>query len=225
MNAEPGELIRLELALECIGLDADELLVRIPGANPDEIARYHVYQHTGGYSRFIRHDVPRAIRYQLVEIGPEPAFSDPAEVQRILSQHTACKNAQFFKSYVFPAECSIHKSANVVRLDESHLAIAAAYDPKLDIANIAVFAVIVDGQVVSSCQSSRENDLAGEAWVRTRPPFRRRGFARQVTQAWASDLRQQGKTAFYSHELDNHASEGIATSLGLTQLATLAIYL
>lgn len=225
VNADPDELIRLQLALECKGLDAHGLLVRIAGPNPDEISRYCLYRHADGYSSFLRHDVPRAIRDQLIEIGPEQAFGNPAEIQRILSHDTACTTVQFFKSYVFPAARLIDENGGVVQLDESHRGMVAQYDPKLDIANIAVFAVVIDGQLVSTCQSSRENDWAGEAWVRTRPAFRRRGFGRLVTAAWASHLRQQGKIPFYSHELDNHASEGVATSLGLAQFATLTTWL
>ncbi len=215
----------MQLALECIGPDADGLLVRIPGPNPDEIARYYVFRHADGYSSFSRHDVPRAIRHQLIEVGPERAFSYPASIQRILSQENTCKDVQFFKSYVFPAGRPIHEYTGAVRLDESHRAMIAEYDLKLDFATVAVFAIIVDGHIASSCQSSREHDLAGEAWVRTRPAFRRSGCARQVTAAWANHLRQQGKIAFYSHELNNVASEGVAASLGLEQFATVATYL
>jgi predicted GNAT family acetyltransferase len=75
----------------------------------------------------------------------------------------------------------------------------------------------VDGQIVSTCQSSRENDLAGEAWVRTLESYRRRGYARQVTAAWGSWLRQHGKTPYYSHRWDNLASQAVAQSLGLIQ--------
>jgi len=60
-----------------------------------------------------------------------------------------------------------------------------------------------------------ENETAAEAWVQTLPEFRRRGYARQVTAAWAHDLLQIGKIPFYSHSMGNVASQGVARSLKL----------
>jgi predicted GNAT family acetyltransferase len=91
----------------------------------------------------------------------------------------------------------------------------AAYDPELIDRPWPVFAIVEDGRIVSSCLSARENDSAGEAWVRTLPAHRRRGYAREVTAAWGADLARQGKIAFYSHRVDNPASAAVARSLGL----------
>ena len=38
----------------------------------------------------------------------------------------------------------------------------------------------------------------------------RRGLAKQVTAAWAAHAWAQGKLPFYSHRMDNLASEGVA---------------
>ncbi|MBM3934676.1 MAG: hypothetical protein FJ319_10315 [SAR202 cluster bacterium] len=67
------------------------------------------------------------------------------------------------------------------------------------------------------CRSSRENASAAEAWVFTALPYRSRGYGREVTLAWARDVRKQGKTPFYSHKQSNEASRGVALSLGLVQ--------
>jgi predicted GNAT family acetyltransferase len=74
------------------------------------------------------------------------------------------------------------------------------------------------------CVSSRENEVAAEAWVETRPEHRRRGLARQVTAAWGHDLRRRGKIPFYSHRLENSASQAVARSLGLRQWKTEVAY-
>jgi predicted GNAT family acetyltransferase len=87
-----------------------------------------------------------------------------------------------------------------------------------------VYGIVVAGRIVASCGSVRENGKSAEAWVITEPEFRRRGYARQVTAAWAHDLRRQGKVAFYSHTQDNIASRAVARSLGLIQFAEAVAY-
>ena len=44
---------------------------------------------------------------------------------------------------------------------------------------------------------------------------RRRGLARQVAAAWANSIVMEKRIAFYSHTLDNTASERLALSLGV----------
>ena len=58
----------------------------------------------------------------------------------------------------------------------------------------------------------------------TLPEFRRRGYARQVTAAWAHDIQQQDKVPFYSHRLSNLASQAVARSLGLIPFQTAVAY-
>jgi predicted GNAT family acetyltransferase len=83
-----------------------------------------------------------------------------------------------------------------------------------------VYGIIVDDQIVASCGSVRENDKCAEAWVTTEPAFRGRGYARQVTAAWAHHLQKTGKIPFYSHAQENLASERVAHSLALLPFLT-----
>jgi hypothetical protein len=77
------------------------------------------------------------------------------------------------------------------------------------------FAIIADGLVVATCESSRESAAAAEAWVRTLSTYRGRGYATRVTAAWARDARQRHKEPFYSHHRDNVASAAVARALRL----------
>jgi len=77
------------------------------------------------------------------------------------------------------------------------------------------FAALADGLVVATCESARESALAAEAWVRTLPTSRGRGYATRVTAAWALDVRRRGKTPFYSHHRENSGSAGVARALRL----------
>jgi len=73
----------------------------------------------------------------------------------------------------------------------------------------------VDGLVVSEAWSSRRTDVAAELAVETLLEYRQRGYARQVCAAWASHQLTLGRTAFYSHDLENTASAALARSLGV----------
>ena len=50
---ESLDLIHLQLALECQGFNSECLLVRIPGPEPDEIARYLAYHVAEGWARTV----------------------------------------------------------------------------------------------------------------------------------------------------------------------------
>ena len=212
------ELIRRHLELECIGFDAEAALVRLPCPNPDTVPRLYVARHAGGYAVYFRHDLPREVRRELAALPPERLFDDEGLVARLLAGVELGGEGPSpwrGKSYVF-AEAppgKVYRGAE--RLGESHRPAIARYDPGLVVTGRAVFAVLVEGEIVASCESSRENAVAAEAWVRALPAHRRRGYARRVTAAWGAHQLGQGKTAYYSHRLDNGASQGVARSLGL----------
>ena len=80
----PLDLIRTQLELECIGMDADNFLFRIPGDNPDDIARFYVTRHAAGYTTFFRHDVEPRIIERLRSLSPQQAFEDIKTVKCML---------------------------------------------------------------------------------------------------------------------------------------------
>ena len=215
-----SDLIKAQLRLECTGLNDQGLLVRIDGPDPDEIVRYYVYRRDGGYERFFRHDVPAAIRAQILALPADSAFVAPEAIEYLLSRHQPSEGYTLGVSYLGLPMISPTDFSDVVRLTESDRSLIDHFDSELRAsADRPVHAIVVDGRIVSACVSSRQNDEAGEAWVRTQPAFRRRGYARQVTASWAHHLTRQGKLAFYSHRIDNAASRSVAQSLGLQQFA------
>ncbi len=212
------ELVRLQLELECIGVAAGQTLVRIAGPDPDTIARFYIVRSIDGYYSFLRSDLPASLRKSLAALVIGEAFGDQELVLPLLAPHAPCNNISHFITYVFPDSLSDGDHPNAVRLTDAHWRLLRKYDPKIDLQRHTAFALIADDQIVSTCESSRENARAGEAWVRTIPRFRNRGYARQVTAAWAHYLKQQGKVPFYSHRPNNTASRALAKSLGLIHL-------
>ncbi|HEX5414843.1 MAG TPA: GNAT family N-acetyltransferase [Chloroflexota bacterium] len=213
---DPTNLLLTHLHLECIGLDLRGRLARIPGPSPDDISRVYVSEQADGIRTFFREDLREDLVARLQAIEPADMYRLPRWVAEILAEDAPCEEWSECISYVFPDD--LPATPRVRRLavnDRDEGLLIAAYDPELLDRPGPVFAIVEDGRIVSSCSSARENDAAGEAWVRTQLAYRRRGLARQVTAAWAADLARQGKIAFYSHRSDNPASAALARSLGL----------
>jgi hypothetical protein len=227
-NFDPETLIHIHLRLECIGLDQELKMTRIPGPDPDDLPRVYIAQFQkqsrAFYLRFYRDDLPGRLCAKLGQLAPEEALHQHHLVQAILEDHFHSPGYHYGKSYIFPDTIGPEKFPDSLQLTSSYSHLIQIYDPKIDLVNKRVFAIIRDGLIVSTCQSSRENDEAGEAWVRTLPEYRGRGFARQVTAAWAYDLFSRSKTPFYSHKMANTASEAVALGMGLIQYITDAAY-
>jgi predicted GNAT family acetyltransferase len=194
-------LIETQLRLECKGTNAEGLLARIPGPDPDDIPRCLVLRHNSGYRVLFRHDLAFHIRERIATLPPEVVFDDRQMISAVLAEDVPVESIWIGRSYIFPSAPAPAEYPDVVRLDRDGAR--------------SVYAIRIDDQIVASCESAREDDAAAEAWVQTLPEFRRRGYARQVTAAWAHDLMGQGKIPFYSHNIDNLASQGVARSLGL----------
>lgn len=214
---ETLDLLRLHLALEGKGIDDDGQLVRIPCPDPDTFTRVYVARHTGGDTILFRTGLPSFVRERLLGLALTDFFDFPERVVAILAEDGPCNETHIGKSYVFPERIGPADYPDVVRLSQLDPALVRHYEEELDSIQHEIFGILVDGQIVSTCQSSREDERAGEAWVRTLEAYRQRGYARQVTAAWGHWLQQQGKVPFYSHRSDNLASWAVAQSLGLIQ--------
>src|SRR5262249_37930735 len=87
-----------------------------------------------------------------------------------------------FKTYRFPPQYA--------HAENSHVHRYAREDPRIKAFGFEgcadeVFAVEVDGVIVSACVSARQNTRCAEAWVFTTPEHRRKGLARLTVTAWA----------------------------------------
>lgn len=82
-----------------------------------------------------------------------------------------------------------------------------------------IVAVMHDGYAVSVCFCARKSALAAEAGLDTAAAWRGRGFAGQVTAAWARAIRSEGLFPVYSTSWNNRESRAVARKLGLTEVA------
>lgn len=241
MSGAPGDAALFEayLALShAISVPAGSPLAPLPGEAPEETPRYYVARAVWGAWRVtIRPDVDAGLRAELEALAPERALDDPPAVLEIfLRRHAACGSVWRGRTSRFPGAPDAAMAASVTPLaagldvygEEAPTPIAepaavetadtAAFTPRQ-------FALIADGLVVATCESSRESQVAAEAWVRTLPAWRGRGYARRVTAAWARDALARGKEPFYSHHRENLASASVARALGLRPFLDDAGYL
>ncbi|NIY65383.1 hypothetical protein SMALB_3373 [Streptomyces malaysiensis] len=75
-----------------------------------------------------------------------------------------------------------------------------------------------DREPVSICFTPASNASAAEAGIWTRPDFRGKRLAPAVVAAWSRREHRTKTVLFYSTTADNHASQSVARSLGLTPL-------
>jgi GrpB-like predicted nucleotidyltransferase (UPF0157 family) len=190
--------IHLNVTLE-YGLDTQGDLVPQPGST--EQARFIIYRFGQGSARFFRAGTSSGLRTQLAVLPTAVVFDAPESVQAIL----ASPSYWIGRSYTFtraPDPCSFPDVA---------ISFLNRADKK--------FVVKQNGEPVAWAWSVRQNDLTAELAVETLPAYRRRGYARQATSAWANAVLLSGRIPFYSHARDNQASDALAQSLKLTPYA------
>lgn len=168
------ELWLLELELECKGIDASGRLVRIPGANPDDLPL--AYEAT-----FV--DGSITVYAAETKLGPD-------------------MRARRMRAYTFGSLPKVAPVDGLRRLEPEKWEV----------------------QGVSWAWSSRSNARAAELAVETEAEHRRKGYARAATAAWAREVLDAGKVAFYSHDVENHASAALAKSLGVLWFMDLVSY-
>jgi hypothetical protein len=174
-------------------------------------------QHTAGYTMWLKHDLPVTLQITLRALPAEYAFHDHDAVIQMLAAYAPCKEVWQGIGYLFPQPRTPVAAPEVVRLTEAHRELIEQYASGMIVDKHAVFGIIADRRLVATCESSRENELGGEAWVQTLPEYRSRGYARQTTAAWAHNLQAQHKTPYYNQKHTNTASQALARSLGLQQ--------
>ncbi len=137
-------------------------------------------------------------------------FPECIPLLHVLRDHEIECELEHYKTYIFPVQPASEPGVLCLSKQDSRVK-----DLGFDGFAEEVHAAACDDRLVAACVSTRENQACGEAWVYTLPQYRRRGVAQKVVRAWARSLMQAGKVPFYSHNIQNEASAGLAYKLGL----------
>ena len=154
-----------------------------------------------------RHDLPEDLCGELNRLAgmsttgirsPEPPEFVGAACS-LLETHVAVGAVWAGPGYRFPQK--LPTGGDCVVVDRSNSSLLEGtfddYIPELELVQPCVVA-LVDGRPVAICHSSRLSPSAAEAGIETLPPYRRRGFGAHAVAAWASLVRESGRTPLYS---------------------------
>ncbi len=74
---------------------------RIPGSEPDDIARFYVARYEGGAAVCCCRDLPLPIRERLAALPLDTVFDDHETVERILAEYSPCQDPYIGRSCIF----------------------------------------------------------------------------------------------------------------------------
>jgi hypothetical protein len=146
---------------------------------------------------------------------------DLGKVMGVLSTDRQITNFWTGPAFLFPDVRS--KSTQAIQITESNKELLHSYFPDfLDELEFTqpCFAVVRNGSAVSLCCSARQTFAGAEASLQTAESFRGKGYAAEVSIAWAAEVQKQGRIALYSTSWDNLASQSVARKLHLVQYGT-----
>lgn len=192
-------LIELKMALE-FGVAPVGDVLPIATNQQDDQPIVLVSRFSGESRMYLREDVPDIVRDRLRALGAGQCYDDEEAVCSILANEMATRDVRRIRWYVAVRRPAPTEHVDVRSVDGRHV-------------------IISDGHEVAWAESDWDNGEAAEVSIETRPEYRRRGFARQVTAAWIAATLDAGKDGFYSHRLTNAGSEAVAQSLGLAHLS------
>lgn len=198
---DPRDLWRVQLELECKAFDEAGLLVPVPCADPDPLATGHLVRYCDGSTEVAFAAIaPDWFIQQIGRHNIEEIVNQPAPLVEQLQAESRSIDLAHFHTYCFS--------------DDFH----GADHPAITRDGAEAYSIVIDGQAVARASSSRSNDTAAELWIETDPAHRRHGYATSIARAWATGIRQAGKTPFYSHLHDNVASAALARHLRVSPL-------
>ncbi|MGH2500985.1 MAG: hypothetical protein ACRDID_00570, partial [Ktedonobacterales bacterium] len=166
----PAALFEVYLALShVISVPAGSPLAPLPGEAPEETPRYYVARAAWGAWRIhIRADVSGALRADLAALPPARALDEPETVLQLFARHgAACSSVWLGRTLRFPDDLDPALAAGAVALPagldvygEAPPSVDTAYTPHRDASapfTSRQFAIVEDGLVVATCESSRES--------------------------------------------------------------------
>jgi GNAT superfamily N-acetyltransferase len=193
-------LWRAQLALECKAFDDRRRLVPVPCIDPDPLPTgYAVRYHNGSTELAFAAAAPAWFVDQIGRQGTDKLIDEPETLAKQLRTDGHTIDLGHFHTYRFDDNAAVEQQAIIRGGPEA-------------------YSIVMGGQPVAAASSSRSNDSAAELWIETDPAHRRHGYATILAQAWAADVQQSAKIAFYSHLHENAASAALARHLRVLPL-------
>lgn len=200
-DRSPRDLWRVQLALECKAFDDAGRLVVAAGPNPDPLhACYAVRYSDRTTETAFAAAAPDLLVRQVGRIGVDELVDHRDDLVERLEASGFRVTTDQFRTYCFEDDGPVLTPPTLVRDGAES------------------FSILVDGRRVASASSSRSDSAAAELWIETAADQRRLGYGTLVAKAWAAEVLQSGKIAFYSHLHDNLASAALAGKLGVRPL-------
>jgi hypothetical protein len=194
-----GDLVRLNLGLE-YRIGSDDTLSPLRGEAWVDIPILYAARTASAAGLFLDARIPESARQRLRAEGAESFLRDPkgaTEVLRDLPGVRVPRTTTRFVGAVFDRVPELSEFRDARWRGEDRFEIVDA-----------------SGAPAAVAWSVRANALAAEVAVETAVPHRRRGFARQVTAAWAAHVVRTHRFAFYSYREENEPSARLAGRLG-----------
>jgi RimJ/RimL family protein N-acetyltransferase len=206
------EYLHVQMRLEGLGLNRDGSIVSFGPASDDHPLVIIAQTTDGRTITYLHERLPIELRDRLSARKSQISFPDVDAWLDLFDLDRRRYKVGHSKTYVFPRRS--------IEADASRVTRFLGDDPKIkcfgfDKLADEVYAVEYNGVIMSACISIRQNADSAESWVFTKPEYRRRGLARLVVTAWAKNAIQKSIIPFYSHEIDNTASAGLASKLEL----------
>jgi len=153
-----------------------------------------------------------------VELVGEPRHAE--RYARLLESRAPVREREAGPAYYFEEYAEPSGRLLTVTESDSELLRGGFEDFADELRTWQPFVALVErGRAVSVCRSVRITGAAHEAGVETLPEFRGRGYAKEVTAAWARAVRDAGALPMYSTSWENTASRAVARKLRLTMYA------
>ncbi len=202
--------------------DAHGRLLAINEPEPDHPApRLYLGRTTSGNIWRFRADLPDDLVEKLdALLRTEAAATDlrqpPASLPDLVELLQPMQDLTRGPAWHFPEHLPI--TEEVVPISQDNVAVRQRYFPwtATHLADLQPCrAMLVDGDAVSLCFSSRNASAACAAGVFTVEGYRGRCYAPAAAASWANAVRESGRVPFYSTSWDNLASRAVAKKLGL----------
>lgn len=224
MNAH--DLFRTQLALEGLRFDADGHIERwrdMPGESGPP-ARVVAVDFGVEQAVYFGNSIDRNLEDAILAMPVQALLAGAPEVLDVLSTQRVVEDRDESWTYTVSCDTVLPACPLVRKLAAGDESRRGSDVRDGDVSRGDVFAILVDGVVVSEALSVREDGTSAELWVHTDPGHRRRGYAAQAASAWLGSVTERRLIPFYSHERDNVASRSLAEALRLGHVYLLSAY-